>query len=89
MVKKVWDGTIIRMLFSIVLIVLLYLWGDLYQTSMETSYKIVGGFISGVVIVSIIQNMYKLTRWSLFIELIEFVKGRFYIKPNNHKDEEN
>lgn len=88
-VKKVWDGTIIRMLFSIILIVLLYLWGDLYQTSMEISYKIVGGFISGVVIVSIIQNMYKLTRWSLFVDIIEFAKSRFYIKPNNHKNEEN
>lgn len=87
-VKKVWDGTILRMLFSIVLIILLYLWGDLYQMSMETSYKIVGGFISGVVLVSIIQNMYKLTQWSLFVNIIEFIKSRFYIKPNNRKNEE-
>ena len=68
-VKIIWGHTMPRMLVSIFLIVSTYLWDKVYEQEIVSTYKIVGWFISGVLLCSISENGYKITKWSVFSKL--------------------
>jgi hypothetical protein len=79
-VKIVWSQTMPRLLISIVLITAAFLWDKVYDQNIIATYKIVGWFISGVLLVSISQNGYQITRWAVFrrlgILIVDNVKSR-------------
>jgi hypothetical protein len=77
MPTKFWKVTAPRMLISLVMIILAFLWDEVYYNETFATYKILGGFISGVLLVSIAQNGYKITNWSLFILIAETVESQF------------
>jgi len=68
-VKIVWNHTIPRMLISVVLIMACYMWDSVYHQEAVSTYNIVGWFISGVLIFSIAENAFLLTKWDAFLKI--------------------
>ena len=62
----IWNHTIPRMLSSIVLILGAYMWDTTYNQTVVCTYKIIGWFISGMLLYSIAENGYKITKWGIF-----------------------
>ena len=67
--KIVWKYTVPRMLISIVLIIATYMWDTNFHQDFVNTCNLVGWFISGILIYSIIKNAYKITRWMPFRNL--------------------
>lgn len=65
-VKIIWNHTMPRMLISLVLIIGAYMWDKTYNQNVICTYKVVGWFISGVLLYSIAENGYQITKWSVF-----------------------
>jgi hypothetical protein len=65
-VKIIWEHTIPRMLISIVLITGAFMWDEVYKQNLVSTYKIIGWFVSGVLLYSIADNGYHITKWSIF-----------------------
>jgi len=65
-VKIIWNHTIPRMLASIVLILGAYMWDTTYSQTTVCTYKLIGWFISGMLLYSIAENGYKITKWGIF-----------------------
>ena len=65
-VSIIWNHTIPRMLLSIVLILGAYMWDTTYNQTAVCTYKIIGWFISGMLLYSIADNGYKITKWGPF-----------------------
>jgi hypothetical protein len=65
-VKIIWEHTIPRMLISIVLITGAFMWDKVYEQDLISTYKVIGWFISGVLLYSIADNGYQITKWSIF-----------------------
>lgn len=65
-VKIIWEHTIPRMLVSIVLITGAFMWDEVYKQDFVSTYKVIGWFISGVLLYSIADNGYQITKWSIF-----------------------
>lgn len=63
-VKIIWGHTLPRMLISIVIITGAFMWDKTYSQDLVSTYKLIGWFISGVLLYSIAQNGYKITKWS-------------------------
>jgi len=53
-VKIIWKHTIPRMLISVILITGAFMWDEVYHQEFVSTYKIIGWFISGVIISAII-----------------------------------
>lgn len=68
-VKLIWGHTIPRMLISIVLVMSAFMWDVVYDNDLLSTYKIIGWFISGVLLFSIAENGYKITKWAIFSKL--------------------
>ena len=64
--RIIWKYTMPRMLISIVLIISSYMWDTVFKQEFVSTYKIIGWFISGVLIYSIAKNGFKITRWEMF-----------------------
>ena len=62
----IWNHTIPRMLSSIVLILGAYMWDTTYNQTVVCTYKIIGWFISGMLLYSTAENGYKITKWGIF-----------------------
>lgn len=92
-VKIIWENTIPRMLISVVLIVGAFMWDDVFNQAFVCSYKIIGWFISGVLLYSIAENGYQITKWSVFPKLGEFIRGKIKgetgMDVNNEKPKDN
>lgn len=73
-VKIIWNHTIPRMLISIVLITGAFLWDEVYEQELVSTYKVIGWFISGVLLYSIAENGYQITKWSVFPKLGNILK---------------
>lgn len=65
-VKIIWAHTMPRMLISLVLIIGAYMWDNVYSQDVVCTYKIIGWFISGVLLYSIAENGYMITKWGVF-----------------------
>lgn len=68
-VKIIWKHTLPRMAISFVLILSAFMWDSTFDQNIVSTYKIIGWFISGVLLFSIAQNGYKITRWAIFPQL--------------------
>ena len=67
--RIVWDKTITRLALSTVIILCAFSWDNVYSQDMIKVHMIIGGFISGVVLLSIVQNGYEISRWSVLNRL--------------------
>ena len=63
-VKLVWGHTCPRILLTLGIIILLYLWDDVHQQTIIRTYNYFAMFISGVLIYSIMENAYAITKWN-------------------------
>ena len=68
-VKIIWSHTMPRMLISLVMVLGAFMWDTVYCQDVVSTYKVVGWFISGVLLFSIAQNGYLITKWSVFPKL--------------------
>lgn len=68
-VKIIWKHTIPRMLISLILITGAFMWDEVYHQEFVSTYKIIGWFISGVLLYSIAENGYQITKWSAFTKI--------------------
>lgn len=66
-----------RMLISIVLILCAYMWDRTYAQELISTYKVIGWFISGVLLFSIMENGYRITHWYGFLNLKGVLKKNF------------
>lgn len=85
--RVVWEKTAPRVLFSVTLIVILFMWDTVYKQEFIRSYNIAGWFISGLLIASIVENMYKITGWDFFKKFGIFVNKK--IEDKGLKSDDN
>lgn len=89
-VKIIWEHTIPRMLISIVLITGAFMWDKVYEQELVSTYKIIGWFISGVLLYSIAENGYQITKWSIFPKIgsliNDSVKSKTGLDTNDKKE---
>jgi len=74
--KVIWRTTFPRMLISLVLILLAFMWDSVYQQNMVSTYRLIGWFITGVLLANIVQNGYRITKWDMFLGLGEILKDK-------------
>lgn len=86
-VKIIWEHTIPRMLISVVLIVGAFMWDDVFNQTFVCSYKIIGWFISGVLLYSIAENGYHITKWSIFPKIGKLIGGKIKEKTGLDVDD--
>lgn len=87
-VKVIWTHTIPRMLVSIVLILGAYMWDSVYQQEVFSTYKLIGWFITGVLLYSIAENGYYLTKWRIFKKIGEVITERVIEKTEIENDKD-
>lgn len=75
-VKIIWGHTLPRMLISIVIITGAYMWDITYNQDIISTYKLIGWFISGVLLYSIAQNGYKITKWSVLPDMANMISDK-------------
>jgi phage-related holin len=75
-VKIIWNHTMPRMMISIVLILGAYMWDKTFQQNIVCTYKVIGWFISGVLLYSIAENGYHITKWSVFPNIGNLFKDK-------------
>lgn len=75
-VSIIWTTTIPRMLLSLVLILGAFMWDKTYNQEFVSTYKIIGWFISGVLLYSIAENGYHITKWSVFPKLGQLFRSK-------------
>lgn len=75
--KIVWRTTFPRMLISLVLIIMAYLWDTTCHQQWLPTYNLIGWFISGVLIFSIAKNGFKITHWQGFLNLENVFRKKF------------
>lgn len=93
-VKIIWEHTMPRMLISIVLISGAFLWDSVYKQEVVSTYKIIGWFISGVLLYSIAENGYQITKWGVFPKIGSLFRAKIQddmgmdidIKKENKED---
>lgn len=64
--KIVWRTTFPRMLISVILILLAFLWDTTCNQMYLPTYNIIGWFIAGILLFSIGKNAFKITNWEGF-----------------------
>ncbi len=88
--KIVWQKTIPRMIFVLILIILTFLWDDVFKQNFVKTYHLIGWFVSGLLIVSIVENMYEITNWHIFTLLGNIIEKHIKTKiEETEKLEEN
>jgi len=75
-VAVVWNHTVPRMLISIILVMACYMWDSVYHQEMVSTYNVVGWFISGVLIFSIAENAFLLTKWEAFLKVRDIFRKK-------------
>ena len=87
--KIIWNTTMPRMIISMVLIIMAFMWDDVYSQNFVATYKLIGWFISGVLLFSIIQNAYEITNWEVLpgIKRILRDKGLDVYKKESDDDD--
>lgn len=64
--RIVFTTTFPRMLISVTLVVLAFLWDTTCKQQFLPTYNLIGWFISGILIFSIAKNGFKITNWEGF-----------------------
>lgn len=83
--RIIWRTTMPRMVISMVLILSAFMWDQVYSQDTVATYRIIGWFISGVLLSSIVQNGYRITQWDMLLGLGEIIKQK--IGERNKRDE--
>ncbi len=65
-VNIIWEKTVPRMLISVVMILGSFMWDNVYDQDVIATYKVIGWFISGLLLHSIAENGFIITQWSVF-----------------------
>lgn len=86
--KIVWEKTMPRWLFSVIILTLLFSWDKVHHQDYINTYYVGGYFLSGVIISSIVDNALKITNWRPFGTLRNIINGNIQ-KNTGHKVEEN
>ena len=81
--RIIWDKTITRLALSTVIILCAFSWDNVYSQDMIKVHMIIGGFISGVVLLSIVQNGYEISRWSVLNRLAKHLDKKLESDLNN------
>ncbi len=76
--KIIWQTTIPRMVLSFVLILGAYAWDEIFDQTYISTYKTIGWFIAGILLFSILQNGYLITRWNPLLKLQDILKNKIY-----------
>lgn len=90
-VKLIWEHTMPRMAISIIIIICTFMWDKEYHQDVLYTHKIVGWFVSGVLLVSIIDNAYKITKWRAFPQIGKLIstvtkeKTNLDVNDNNNQ----
>jgi phage-related holin len=74
--RVIWKTTMPRMIISMVLVLGAFMWDTVYEQNMVATYRIIGWFISGVLLANILQNGYRITQWDMFLGLTEMLKNK-------------
>jgi hypothetical protein len=72
----VWKTTMPRMVISLMLVIAAYLWDTVFTQDFVGTYKVIGWFISGVLLFSIFQNGYIITDWAMFPKMSKILAKR-------------
>lgn len=67
--RIIWRTTMPRMLISLLLIALSFMWDTIFKQEFIQTYNLVSWFIAGVLIFSIAKNGYKISKWEVFASL--------------------
>ena len=73
-------------LISIILVMAAFMWDTTYNQDLINTYKAIGWFISGVLIFSIAENAFIITKWGIFLKVREFIRSK--IKSETQQDAE-
>lgn len=87
-VKIIWEHTMPRLALSLVLTICTYVWDTVYKVEVVSTYAIISWFISGLLIVSIAHNSYKLTKWDAFKTLGTMFERKTKNKIKQNEDTE-
>lgn len=68
-VNIIWTKTIPRMIATIVLTMSAFMWDTVYNQTTFATYQGIGWFISGLLLFSIGENAYQITKWAPFRNL--------------------
>lgn len=79
----IWNTTIPRMVLSITVVLLSFAWDKIFGQEMIQTYKVVGWFVSGILLFSIVKNAYKITKWKVFPQVGDILKERLKIKDDD------
>lgn len=72
----VWKTTMPRLGLSLLLLMLTFQWDTVFNQQVLSTYNTVGWFISGMLIISIGKNGFKITQWKVFNSITELLVGR-------------
>lgn len=86
-VKIIWSHTIPRMVLSVLLIMIVFMWDKTYNHVILQMHDRVGWFISGMLIYSIAENAYQITKWSVFPKLLTAIKSRVNLTDKTTKNQ--
>ncbi len=75
-VKIIWDHTMPRMLISVVLVLGAFMWDEVFNQTAIQTYKVIGWFISGVLLYSIAENGYQISKWKVFKDVAGLIKRK-------------
>ena len=90
-VNIVWTKTIPRMIATIVLTMSAFMWDTVYNQTTFATYQGIGWFISGLLLFSIGENAYQITKWGPFKNLAKIFGNQiaqntgFDPKKKSHK----
>lgn len=67
--RKIWNTTVPRLGGSILLVMMAFIWDDVYKQSSVATYNALGWFLSGILLTKTAFNLYYLTEWDVFKEV--------------------
>jgi len=74
--KIIWEHTMPRLLMALVIITCAFVWDKEYKQDFISTPNLIGWFISGVLLVSITDNAYQITKWNAFPQLSKVFKDK-------------
>lgn len=84
--RIVWNTTIPRMVLSLVLILGAYAWDTVFSQELVSTYKIIGWFIAGILLFSILQNGYRVTNWEPLTSIQDILRNKLGVDDKEKKD---
>lgn len=83
--KIIWNTTIPRMVLSLVAILGAYAWDTVFSQDVVSTYKIIGWFIAGILLFSIMKNGYKITKWEALPGIGDIIQNKIGIKGDKNE----